>query len=184
MAGIYRRRSDADGDALGVHLFAPVHDVVFGGAHGVGDATLVHGPHLAVDDAAQAKLLRGRARRARYRDVGQTGDAARKRVESAQNSRVVPVAYVHLRAFFRNEHDPRGVGNVVDDAAHDGILQMGVQIDQTRHERRQPEIDHFLFRIAQLQHVHFADIANESVAHEHCAVLERLGRDRQNILCA
>ena len=61
---------------------------------------------------------------------------------------------------------------------------MGMQVDQARHEGGQPEVGDLLFGIAQLQHVHLADVADDPVAHEHRPVLKRLGCDGEDILCA
>ena len=83
-------------------------------------------------------------------------------------------AHVHLRALLQHGRDPGGVGHVVHDAAHDGVLQVSVQVDQARHERGQAVVDDLLVGVAELQHVGGADVADAAVAHEHGAVLERL----------
>ena len=80
--------------------------------------------------------------------------------------------------------DPGGVGHVVHYAAHDRILEMGVQIDKARHYRSETEVLDFLVGVAQFQHVGLAEVADLSVAHEHSTIGDRLGRYGQNIMCA
>ena len=184
MAGIHSRGSHADGDAVAVNLFAPMHDVVLGDAHGVVDAALVHGAHLAVDDAAHAQLLRGGACSAGGSDIGDAGNAAGQRFKTPEDSGVVPVAHVHLCAFLQHGRDPRGIGHIVHDTAHHGVLEVRVQVDEARHDSRLAEIDHFFVGIAQLEHLGRADVADDVVADKHRALLKRLGRDGKNVLCA
>ena len=70
------------------------------------------------------------------------------------------------------------------DAAHDGVFQMGMQIDEARHERCKAEVLDLLVGIAELEHVDRADVTNNTVSDEHRTMLERLGGNRKNVLCA
>ena len=175
---------DADRDAVGVHFLGPMHDVVLGGAHGVIDAALVHDAHLAIDHAAKAELLGRRAGSARGGDVGHAGDAGRKRIQAAQDGGVVPVGHFHLRGEGGNGSEPGDVGDVVHDAPHDRVLHMSVEVDQTGHDGGRSVVEHLFVRIAQPEHLGFADVPNSSVSNENSAPDDGVGGDGQNILCA
>ena len=184
VAGEQRRRRKADGQTVGVDFFLPMCQVVLGLVHGEVNATAVHGAHLAVDDAAHAELLHGSAASARGGDVGHGGDAAGKRLETAQDGRVVPIRHVHLRGQFAHGHDPGGIGDIVDDAAHDRVLQVGVQVDEAGQDGRLAEIGDLLIGIAQLEHGGVADVADGAVANEHRTVVDGFRRDGKHVLRA
>ena len=99
------------------------------------DAHLVHRADLVVDDAAHPELLRRGAGGARGGDVGDGGDAARKRVEPAEDGGIVPVGRLKPAGALDNREDPRRIGHVVDDAAQNRFLEARVKVDQPRHDR-------------------------------------------------
>ena len=184
VVGEQRRRGDADGHAVAVHFLAPVQDVLLGQLHGGIDAVLVHGGHGAVDDRAQAQLVHGGTGGAGGGDISHRGDAAGKCVQAAQDGGVEPVGSLQATRLAAHFRQPFHVGGIVHHAAQHRLLQARVQIHQAGHDGREPLIDHFLVGIAQAQHVGAADIADNAIAHEHGAIDDRLGRDRQNVLGA
>ena len=152
--------------------------------HRVIDAALVHDAHFAINHAAKAELLGSRARGTRGGDIGHAGDAGSERVQAAQDGGVIPVGHFHLRGKGGHRGEPGNVGHIVDDTAHDGVLHMRMQIDQARHDGGRPVVEHFLFRIAQLQHIRFADVPNSAAPDENGTPDNRIGCDGQNVLRA
>ena len=184
IAGEQRRRGQTDGKTVGIDLFLPMGKVALGLMHGEVDATAVHGAHLAIHDAAHAQLLHGGAAGARGGDVGHGGDAAGQRLEAAQDGRIIPIGHVHPSGQLAHGHDPGGVGDIVDDAAHDRILQVGVQVDEAGQDGRLAEIGDLLIGIAQLEHGGVADVADGAVANEHRTVVDGFRRDGKHVLRA
>jgi hypothetical protein len=182
MVGEQGRRGNADGNAVGIDLLAPVQDVLLGELHGRVDAVLVHDAHLAVDHRAQAELVHGRAGGAGQRDVGHRGDAAGESVQAAQNSGVEPVGSFHAPAFLGHFREPLHIGRVVHHAAQHRLLEAGVQVNQAGHDGGQTLVDDLFLGVAQAQLLGLPDVANDAVAHEDRAIDDGLGRNRQDIL--
>ena len=86
MVGVDGRGRDADGDAAGIDLLAPMHDVVFGRTHGVSDAHLVHRADLAVDDTATVVMPLERASSPPRTAESYQSDASRRLLRSMTES--------------------------------------------------------------------------------------------------
>lgn len=72
----------------------------------------------------------------------------------------------------------------MDDAAHDRVLQVGVQVDEAGQDGRLAEIGDLLIGIAQLEHGGVADVADGAVANEHRTVVDGFRRDGKHVLRA
>ena len=78
-------------------------------------------------------------------------------------------------------HKPFGIGHIVHDTAQRGVLEMGMAIDETRHDRASAEVTHFLLWIVRLHALRAADLHDSSVADEHCAIIDGLACNRDDM---
>ena len=72
----------------------------------------------------------------------------------------------------------------MNDAAHDRMLQTGMQVHQAGDQGRQPEIFRFFASVACFEHLSLADVLDLSVTHQYGALFDgRLGNG-QNVFSA
>ena len=109
------------------------------------------------------------------------GYAGLKRFECAEARRVVPVL-AREEAFLLHQLElPLRVRQIVDQTAHGGVLEVGVQVDEARHQCREPEVANRLVRVKRPEVLEVADLDDLVVSDEHGAVLDVRRSDRQHV---
>ena len=74
-------------------------------------------------------------------------------------------------------------GQVVDEAAHGRVLEVGVQVDEARHDRREAEVAHRLVGMERTQVLEVADLDDPVASDQHRAVLDVGRGDGQHVAC-
>ena len=167
MALVRGARRDTNGNTRFVCAFGPRENVVVRAAHGVLDARLVNSAHLAVDNAAHTELLKRGDGSARGGLISNEGDSARESLKAAQDSGRTPIARVKLLASDGKAAAPIGVRFVGDDAAHDGVLEMHVEVHHARHESRLFEVHDFFVGVNALEQGRLTYLDDLPVAHQN-----------------
>ena len=100
-----------------------------------------------------------------------------------EQRRVVPVLAREEPLLLHELQLPLRVRQVVDQAAHSGVLKVGVQVDEARHDRGESEVADRLVRVQGTQVLEVADLDDLVTLHEDGSVLDMGSCDGQHVAC-
>ena len=174
-------RCNTDLHAVGIGLRTPTLDISNSFFNRGIDLRFRSRANAAIELSAQTDVLGRLKRRARAREVGNRGYAAGNHLHAADDRGIVAIVARHHVGLGVLGHKPFGIRHIVHDTAQCGVLEMGMAIDETRHDRASTEVTHFLLWIVRLHALRAADLHDSSVADEHCAIIDGLACNRDDM---
>ena len=151
-------RCNADLHAVGIGFRTPTLDIGNSFFNRGIDLRFRSRANAAIELSAQTDVLGRLKRRARAREVGNRGYAAGNHLHAADDRGIVAIVARHHVGLGVLGHKPFGIGHIVHDTAQCGVLEMGMAIDETRHDRASTEVTHFLLWIVRLHALRAADL--------------------------